>query len=174
MWLRGSVLSQFSLKHLRLPSYPSSETNSWATETTPGRRRFNTKARSDNSNLQETVNIDFLHGLSGTFLSIICHEHKPQRPLNIKDRPAIPLPRADLEGIIGEMPPDPRHKSHSVWSKVCPAIMNPAYISLECKWAKSFMAGCCPRVHAFMSRAKGPLPLPTTPLSSAQQSSPPR
>ncbi|PNP58406.1 hypothetical protein FNYG_15069 [Fusarium nygamai] len=47
--------------------------------------------------------MDFLHGLSGTFLSIICHEHKPQRPLNIEDRPAIPLPRAYLEGIIGQI-----------------------------------------------------------------------
>ncbi|KAF4495033.1 TAM domain methyltransferase [Fusarium agapanthi] len=47
--------------------------------------------------------MDFLHGLSGTFLSIVCQEHKPQRPLNIEDRPAIPLPRAHLEGIIGEI-----------------------------------------------------------------------
>ncbi|KAF5610629.1 uncharacterized protein FSUBG_2890 [Fusarium subglutinans] len=47
--------------------------------------------------------MDFLHGLSGTFLSIICQEHKPQRPLNIEDRPAIPLPPAHLEVIIGEI-----------------------------------------------------------------------
>ncbi|KAF5586464.1 hypothetical protein FPCIR_7880 [Fusarium pseudocircinatum] len=45
----------------------------------------------------------FLHGLSGTFLSIICYKHKPQRPLNITDRPTIPLLRAHLESIIGEI-----------------------------------------------------------------------
>ncbi|KAF5989747.1 hypothetical protein FBULB1_592 [Fusarium bulbicola] len=47
--------------------------------------------------------MDFLHGLSGTFLSIICQEHKPQRPLNIEDRPAIPLPRAHLQALIGKI-----------------------------------------------------------------------
>ncbi|KAF5626915.1 uncharacterized protein FTJAE_9421 [Fusarium tjaetaba] len=47
--------------------------------------------------------MDFLHGLSGNFLTIICGKHKPQRPLNIEDRPDIPLPRAYLEGIIGEV-----------------------------------------------------------------------
>ncbi|KAF5533348.1 hypothetical protein FNAPI_12707 [Fusarium napiforme] len=47
--------------------------------------------------------MDFLHGLSGIFLSIFCEKHKPQRPLNIEDRPVIPLPRAYLEGIIGEV-----------------------------------------------------------------------
>jgi hypothetical protein len=57
----------------------------------------------DPRNIQQTVNMDFLHGLSGSFLSIICREHKPQRPLNIEDRPVIPLPPAYLEGIIGEV-----------------------------------------------------------------------
>ncbi|KAF5974406.1 hypothetical protein FCOIX_8291 [Fusarium coicis] len=40
-----------------------------------------------------------------------------------------------------------------------PVFMNPDYISLECKWAKSFMACWCPRVHAFMPRTWSPLPL---------------
>ncbi|EWG40907.1 hypothetical protein FVEG_03137 [Fusarium verticillioides 7600] len=38
-----------------------------------------------------------------------------------------------------------------------PVLMNPAYISLECKRAKSFMSGCCPRVSRFLVTHLGSL-----------------
>ncbi|KAF5964037.1 hypothetical protein FCOIX_13594 [Fusarium coicis] len=65
--------------------------------------------------------MDFLHGLSGWFLSIICGEHKPQRPLNIEDRPAIPLPRAYLEGIIGEVKARGAF-THEAWEECLTAL----------------------------------------------------
>ncbi|KAF5630306.1 hypothetical protein F52700_7328 [Fusarium sp. NRRL 52700] len=51
-----------------------------------------------------TNTMNFLEGLSGTFLhTILCGDYAPQRPLNIEDRPHVALPLSHLESIIGAL-----------------------------------------------------------------------
>ncbi|EXA34910.1 hypothetical protein FOQG_13296 [Fusarium oxysporum f. sp. raphani 54005] len=61
--------------------------------------------------------MDFLEGLSGSFLHLIlCRDHTPQRPLNIEDRPDIHLPPTYLENAIGAL--NSRGDfAHEAWQK---------------------------------------------------------
>ncbi|KAH7147924.1 hypothetical protein DER46DRAFT_639502 [Fusarium sp. MPI-SDFR-AT-0072] len=67
--------------------------------------------------LDTTPTMDFLEGLSGTFLhAIVCGEHRPQRRLNLEDRPDIHLPPTYLENTIGAL--NARGDfTHEAWQK---------------------------------------------------------
>ncbi|TXB97282.1 hypothetical protein FocTR4_00011649 [Fusarium oxysporum f. sp. cubense] len=65
----------------------------------------------------DTPTMDFLEGLSGSFLHLIlCRDHRPQRPLNIEDRPDIHLPPTYLENAIATL--NSRGDfTHEAWQK---------------------------------------------------------
>ncbi|RKK34336.1 hypothetical protein BFJ67_g13833 [Fusarium oxysporum f. sp. cepae] len=67
--------------------------------------------------LDTTPTMDFLEGLSGSFLHLIlCRDHRPQRPLNIEDRPDVHLPPTYLENAIGAL--NSRGDfTHEAWQK---------------------------------------------------------
>ncbi|KAF5702520.1 hypothetical protein FMUND_13433 [Fusarium mundagurra] len=93
---------------------------------------------------------------SAAQLSIQREEFLDHRNHNKTETILTDLPTLRPDSTI-PMPPVRRHKSHSVWSKGWPTIMNPDYISLECKWAKSFMAGWSPAsINSHSKRQRSP------------------
>ncbi|KAF5253824.1 hypothetical protein FANTH_1285 [Fusarium anthophilum] len=61
--------------------------------------------------------MSFLDSISGMLLhQILCTDHKPQRPLNVQDRPDIPIPVDNLDAII-QILRTRGHFTHEAWGK---------------------------------------------------------